>query len=128
MNPEPTDPCAALCPPPASIDDLPEGEFDDRELALLAKAIGHPTRVRILRLLAEREACVCGELVDELPLAQSTVSQHLKILKDAGLIRGEIAASAGLLLHRAARPAAAQGAVGLAVSSHLAFDGHHPER
>jgi ArsR family transcriptional regulator len=90
MNPEPTDPCAGLCPPPAPIDDLSEGQFDDRELALLAKAIGHPTRVRILRLLAERETCVCGELVDELPLAQSTVSQHLKILKDAGLIRGEI--------------------------------------
>jgi ArsR family transcriptional regulator, arsenate/arsenite/antimonite-responsive transcriptional repressor len=91
MEPEPTNPCAALCPPPAPDDDLPEGVFDDHELALLAKAIAHPARVRILRLLAEREACVCGELVDELPLAQSTVSQHLKILKNAGLIRGEIA-------------------------------------
>lgn len=89
MKPEPTNPCAALCPPPAP--DLPESGVDDDELALLAKAIAHPARVRILRLLAEREACVCGELVDALPLAQSTVSQHLKILKDAGLIRGEIA-------------------------------------
>ena len=62
----------------------------DGELALLAKAIAHPARVRILRLLAERDTCVCGELVEALPLAQSTVSQHLKILKDAGLIRGEI--------------------------------------
>jgi len=46
--------------------------------------------VAIVRLLLQREACVCGEIVDELPLAQSTVSQHLKALKDAGLIRGEI--------------------------------------
>ncbi len=56
----------------------------------LAKAIGHPARVQIMRLLVRREACVCGDIVDELPLAQSTVSQHLKVLKDAGLIRGEI--------------------------------------
>ncbi len=47
-------------------------------------------RLRILRLLGERETCICGEIVDQLPLAQSTVSQHLKILKQAGLIRGEI--------------------------------------
>ena len=47
-------------------------------------------RVRILRLLARRGSCICGEIVDELPLAQSTVSQHLKVLKDAGLIRGEV--------------------------------------
>ena len=61
-----------------------------RRLAELAKALGHPLRVRILRILARRQACVCGEIVDELPVAQSTVSQHLKILKDAGLIQGEI--------------------------------------
>ena len=61
------------------------------ELAELAKALGHPARVQILQLLIERDACVCGEIVDELPLAQSTVSQHLKVLKDAHLIRGEIA-------------------------------------
>lgn len=62
----------------------------DERLALLAKALGHPARVRILRLLLAREACYCGQLVDELPLAQATVSQHLKVLKDAGLIVGEI--------------------------------------
>jgi len=62
----------------------------DEELASLARAIGHPARVRILRLLIAKKGCVCGELVDALPLAQSTVSQHLKVLKDAGLIRGEI--------------------------------------
>ena len=67
-----------------------EGAEADDELALLAKAIGHPARVQILRLLVRREACICGDIVDELPLAQSTVSQHLKVLKEAGLIRGEI--------------------------------------
>lgn len=67
-----------------------EGPEADQELAALAKALGHPARVQILRLLSARDSCVCGEIVDELPLAQSTVSQHLKILKEAGLIRGEI--------------------------------------
>jgi len=60
------------------------------ELALLAKALGHPARVRILRLLLSQDACYCGQLVEELPLAQATVSQHLKVLKEAGLIVGEI--------------------------------------
>ncbi|GAO01462.1 helix-turn-helix transcriptional regulator [Anaeromyxobacter sp. PSR-1] len=67
-----------------------EGAEADEELALLAKAVGHSARVQILRLLARRETCICGDIVDELPLAQSTVSQHLKVLKEAGLIRGEI--------------------------------------
>jgi ArsR family transcriptional regulator, arsenate/arsenite/antimonite-responsive transcriptional repressor len=67
-----------------------EGAEADQELALLTKAVGHPARVAILRLLVRREACVCGDIVDELPLAQSTVSQHLKVLKEAGLIRGDI--------------------------------------
>lgn len=67
-----------------------EGEAADAELAALAKAVGHPARVAILRLLARKSACVCGEIVDELPLAQSTVSQHLKVLKSAGLIQGEV--------------------------------------
>ncbi|WP_166830439.1 ArsR/SmtB family transcription factor [Thalassoroseus pseudoceratinae] len=61
------------------------------ELAQLAWAVAHPARVRIVRLLINREACVCGEIVAELPLAQSTVSQHLKILKESGVIQGEIA-------------------------------------
>lgn len=60
------------------------------ELALLAWAIAHPARVRILRLLLARDTCLCGEIVDEMPLAQSTVSQHLKILKETGLIQGEV--------------------------------------
>jgi DNA-binding transcriptional ArsR family regulator len=67
-----------------------EGPAADEDLALLAKALGHPARVQIMRLLTRRDACICGDIVDELPLAQSTVSQHLKVLKDAGLIRGEV--------------------------------------
>lgn len=62
----------------------------DEELATLAKAIGHPARVRILKLLAGRTSCVCGDIVSELPLAQSTISEHLRILKAAGLITGEV--------------------------------------
>lgn len=60
------------------------------DLAALAKALGHPARIAILQFLAERKACVCGDIVDELPLSQSTVSQHLKELKMAGLIKGDI--------------------------------------
>ena len=59
-------------------------------LAEAVKALGHPARLDVLRVLASRRTCVCGELVDELPLAQSTVSQRLKVLKGAGLIRGEV--------------------------------------
>ena len=59
-------------------------------LAKLAWAVAHPARVRIVRLLIDRKTCVCGEIVDRLPLAQSTVSQHLKILKESGLIQGEL--------------------------------------
>jgi DNA-binding transcriptional ArsR family regulator len=62
----------------------------EQEVAVLAKALGHPTRVRIMRLLLARDACYCAELVDELSLAQATVSQHLRVLRDAGLIVGEI--------------------------------------
>lgn len=58
--------------------------------AALAKALAHPVRIRILEILAGRRGCVCGGLVDLLPLAQSTVSQHLKELRDAGLVRGTI--------------------------------------
>lgn len=64
-----------------------EGPEADDELARLAKAIGHPARVRILRFLSQKEAKVCSQIVDELPLAQSTVSEHLRILKEAGLVR-----------------------------------------
>ena len=82
----------ACCPPARADDDLGsvEGPEANAELATLAKAIAHPVRVEILRILVRKNACVCGAIVDELPLAQSTVSQHLKILKDAGLLRGEV--------------------------------------
>ena len=63
---------------------------DVQELAALAKALGHPARIAILRTLAERRSCICGEIVEVLPLAQATVSQHLKALKEAGLIQGNI--------------------------------------
>jgi ArsR family transcriptional regulator len=101
MSRQPT----ACCPPPVdapstgsfavTTGDGPdlrpvEGDAADEELATLAKALGHPARVKIMRLLVHRDACVCGDIVDELPLAQSTVSQHLKVLKDAGLVRGDI--------------------------------------
>jgi ArsR family transcriptional regulator, arsenate/arsenite/antimonite-responsive transcriptional repressor len=58
--------------------------------AALAKALAHPVRIRILEILGARRTCVCGGLVDLLPLAQSTVSQHLKELRDAGLVRGDV--------------------------------------
>lgn len=63
---------------------------DDERLAMRLKALAHPARLRIVDLLAARGTCVCGEIVDVLPLAQATVSQHLKILKDAGLLQGTI--------------------------------------
>lgn len=66
----------------------PDGNAD--ELARLAWAIAHPARVSIIRLLLSRTSCVCGEIVGEMPLAQSTVSQHLKILKETGLVQGEV--------------------------------------
>jgi ArsR family transcriptional regulator len=69
---------------------LADTQGKDEELAKLAWALAHPARARILRILLARQACICGELVDQLPLAQSTVSQHLKILKESGLVRGEI--------------------------------------
>lgn len=66
-------------------------EFTQKEqdLAAFAKALSHPARIAILKLLAQRNECICGDIVSELPLAQSTVSQHLKELKNAGLIEGE---------------------------------------
>ena len=60
------------------------------ELALWAKALGHPARIAILQFLVKSKSCMCGDIVDELPLSQSTVSQHLKELKNVGLIKGSI--------------------------------------
>ena len=92
MNARKPRPAPSCCPPARRAADLRpvEGPRADEELAALSKATGHPARVQILRILARRATCVCGEIVDELPLAQSTVSQHLKILKEAGLVRGTV--------------------------------------
>jgi ArsR family transcriptional regulator len=90
--PPPSTCTTATRPAHPTTPELPPLDDDgfNETLARLAKALGHPARVAILRLLLRRNDCVCGEIVDELPLAQSTVSQHLKSLKEAGLIRGEI--------------------------------------
>lgn len=73
------------------MNDRPQPAPPDAErLAALGKALAHPVRVQILAILARRGACVCGDLVELLPVAQSTVSEHLRILKVAGLVRGEI--------------------------------------
>lgn len=81
--------CAPLVEVPPDLRPA-EGDAADSELAVLAKALGHPARVRILRLLARQEGCICSDLVSAVSLAQSTVSQHLKVLKDAGLIRASV--------------------------------------
>ncbi len=70
--------------------------FTDRQntIAVLAKALGHPARIAIVEYLVKVDACICGDIVNELPLAQPTVSQHLKELKNAGLIKGTIEGNA----------------------------------
>lgn len=65
-----------------------------KTVASLAKALGHPARVAIIEYLLSVDACICGDIVDELPLAQPTVSQHLKQLKNAGLIKGNVEGNA----------------------------------
>lgn len=67
-------------------------EYSEQDLlvAKYAKALSHPARIAIINVLLKKQTCVCGDIVEELPLAQSTVSQHLKELKEAGLIKGEI--------------------------------------
>lgn len=66
--------------------------FEEKQIktAEFAKALGHPARIAILEILAQRDTCICGDITEQLPLAQSTVSQHLKALKSAGVIKGEI--------------------------------------
>lgn len=68
----------------------PSYDAQDEMLAERLKALAHPARLRIVEILATRGTCVCGQIVEVLPLAQATVSQHLKILKDAGILRGTI--------------------------------------
>ncbi|MBK8346805.1 MAG: winged helix-turn-helix transcriptional regulator [Saprospiraceae bacterium] len=66
--------------------------FSDRQnqMASIAKALGHPARIAILEFLTRTDACICGDIVNVLPLSQPTVSQHLKELKDVGLIQGSV--------------------------------------
>ena len=65
-------------------------QTNSEELAIICKALAHPARIKILRHLLLVDRCICGGIVKVLPLAQSTVSQHLKILKEAGLVQGEV--------------------------------------
>ncbi len=94
-QPSTTTPSAALpvadqrCCVPTLLDS-PVTPPDDETLAAMAKALAHPARVKILRVLDARQACVTGDVVVEVGLAQSTVSEHLRILREAGLILGEI--------------------------------------
>jgi DNA-binding transcriptional ArsR family regulator len=67
-----------------------EFSVKDNRIARYMKALAHPARVAILKVLINKQSCMCGTIVDELPLSQSTVSQHLKELKEAGLIKGNI--------------------------------------
>ena len=67
-----------------------EFSVKENKLAKYAKALAHPARIAILQFLSKQQSCMCGDIVDELPLSQSTVSQHLKELKEAGLIKDEI--------------------------------------
>jgi ArsR family transcriptional regulator len=80
----------SACAPATAVSAVEIDPADDEQLAELAKALAHPIRVQIVRILARTAGCICGDLVDALPLAQSTVSQHLKVLKEAGLVRGTI--------------------------------------
>ena len=75
---------------PSFVTHQPGEQDSDEDIAKLAAALGHPHRVAIIRFLMENPRCFCGDIVDELPVCQSTVSQHLKKLKEAGWISGEV--------------------------------------
>lgn len=79
-----------LCSPVDLPTSVRGGAQGDEDLALMAKALGHPVRAGIVRFLAGQESCQYGDLTERLPLAKSTVSQHLKVLREAGLVRGEV--------------------------------------
>jgi ArsR family transcriptional regulator, arsenate/arsenite/antimonite-responsive transcriptional repressor len=78
------------CPENACAKAAPSSELTNEQLASMSHALAHPARITIVQLLLARNSCVCGEIVAELPYAQSTVSQHLRVLKEAKLILGEI--------------------------------------
>ncbi|MBF0259528.1 MAG: winged helix-turn-helix transcriptional regulator [Desulfamplus sp.] len=64
--------------------------MDDTQLAKIFKALGHPTRIKIVRYLREMDRCICGQIVEIFPYSQSTISQHLKLLKESGIVSGEV--------------------------------------
>ena len=84
------------------------------------RALSHPARLSIVRILMERRQCVCGDLIDELPLAQATVSQHLKVLKEAGIVVGEVSGPATCYCLSPGALAALQGAVTELASNQVA--------
>jgi ArsR family transcriptional regulator len=92
----------------------------DEDMVRMFRALGHPARLSIVRLLMERRQCVCGDLVDELPLAQATVSQHLKVLKEAGIVVGEVSGPSTCYYLAPGALAALQGAVTELASSQVA--------
>lgn len=67
-----------------------QNELSTEHLSKIFKALSHPTRIRILRHLKKINECVCGEIVEIFPFSQSTISQHLKLLKDSGIVKGEV--------------------------------------
>jgi ArsR family transcriptional regulator, arsenate/arsenite/antimonite-responsive transcriptional repressor len=81
--------CRSSVPPEERVTPPSSGE-EREQLALFCKALAHPARIQIVQFLAGVDTCFCGDIVKQLPLAQSTVSQHLKILKEAGIVQGEI--------------------------------------
>jgi ArsR family transcriptional regulator len=72
------------------VKDQPDNNLADEDIALIAKALSHPARIQIIRLLLSKKTCIGGDIVDVIGLAQSTVSEHLRILKASGVIIGEI--------------------------------------
>lgn len=64
--------------------------MEDEQLAKILKALGHPTRIRIVKYLREMDSCICGQIVEIFPYSQSTISQHLKLLKESGIVCGEV--------------------------------------
>jgi ArsR family transcriptional regulator, arsenate/arsenite/antimonite-responsive transcriptional repressor len=79
-----------VSPGAAKVPEFIPDESAEQELATLCKALAHPARVRILKILIARQYCICGEIVQVMSLAQSTVSEHLRILKQAGLVQGDV--------------------------------------
>jgi ArsR family transcriptional regulator len=92
----------------------------DEDMVRMFRALGHPARLSIVRILMERRQCVCGDLVEELPLAQATVSQHLKVLKEAGIVIGEVSGAATCYCLAPGALSALQGAVTELASNQVA--------